>query len=58
MSGEPRLDIIETLEEDLEVPVIHAVPVRVWSIQRRLHVNQPVPGYGRLLFEMPPLVGE
>ena len=57
-SGWRVLDIIETLEEDLEVPVIHAVPVRVWSIQRRLHVNQPVPGYGRLLFEMPPLLGE
>lgn len=57
-SGWRVLDIIETLEEDLEVPVIHAVPARVWSIQRRLHVNQPVPGYGRLLFEMPPLVGE
>ena len=57
-SGWRVLDIIETLEEDLEVPVIHAVPVRVWSIQRRLHVNQPVPGYGRLLFEMPPLTSD
>jgi maleate cis-trans isomerase len=55
-SGWRVLDIIETLEDDLEVPVIHAVPARVWSIQRRLHVNQPVPGYGRLLFEMPPLL--
>jgi maleate isomerase len=52
-SGWRVLDIIETLEDDLEVPVIHAVPARVWAIQRRLHVNQPVPGYGRLLFEMP-----
>jgi maleate isomerase len=55
-SGWRVLDIIETLEDDLEVPVIHAVPARVWNIQRRLHVNQPVPGYGRLLFEMPPLM--
>ena len=52
-SGWRVLDIIDTLEEDLEVPVIHAVPARVWAIQRRLHVNQPVLGYGRLLEEMP-----
>jgi maleate cis-trans isomerase len=56
-SGWRVLDIIETLEEDLEVPVVHPVPARVWSIQRRLHVNQPVMGYGRLLEEMPPLNG-
>ena len=48
-SGWRVLDIVDTLEEDLEVPVIHAVPARVWAIQRRLHVNQPVLGYGRLL---------
>jgi len=52
-SGWRVLDIVDTLEEDLEVPVIHAVPARVWAIQRRLHVNQPVLGYGRLLEEMP-----
>jgi maleate isomerase len=52
-SGWRVLDIIDTLEEDLGVPVVHAVPARVWSIQRRLHVNQPVMGYGRLLEEMP-----
>jgi maleate isomerase len=52
-SGWRTLDIIHLLEEDLQVPVIHPVPARVWSIQKRLHVRQPVKGYGRLLEEMP-----
>ena len=47
------LDIIHLLEEDLQVPVIHPVPARVWSVQKRLHVRQPVKGFGRLLEEMP-----
>jgi maleate isomerase len=47
------LDIIHLLEEDLQVPVVHAVPARVWAVQKRLHVRQRVKGYGRLLEEMP-----
>jgi maleate isomerase len=47
------LDIIHLLEEDLQVPVVHPVPARVWSIQKRLHVRQPVKGFGRLLEQMP-----
>ena len=52
-SGWRTLDIIHLLEEDLQVPVVHPVPARVWAIQKRLHVRQPVKGYGRLLEEMP-----
>lgn len=52
-SGWRTLDIIHLLEEDLQVPVIHPVPARVWAIQKRLHVRQPVKGYGKLLEEMP-----
>jgi maleate isomerase len=52
-SGWRTLDIIGLLEQDLQVPVIHPVPARVWAIQKRLHVRQPVQGYGRLLEEMP-----
>jgi maleate cis-trans isomerase len=51
-SGWRVLEIIDTLEEDLGVPVIHPVPARCWEIQRRLVINQPVRGYGRLLAEM------
>jgi maleate isomerase len=47
------LDIIRLLEDDLQVPVIHPVPARVWAVQKRLHVRQPVQGFGRLLVEMP-----
>ena len=47
------LDIIHLLEEDLQVPVIHPVPARVWAVQKRLHVRQAMKGFGRLLEEMP-----
>ncbi len=47
------LDIIHLLEEDLQVPVVHAVPARVWAVQKRLHVRQATKGFGRLLEEMP-----
>jgi maleate cis-trans isomerase len=47
------LDIIRLLEEDLQVPVVHAVPARVWAVQKRLHVRQRIRGFGKLLEEMP-----
>jgi maleate cis-trans isomerase len=47
------LDIIRLLEEDLQVPVVHAVPARVWSVQKRLRVRQRKLGFGKLLEEMP-----
>jgi maleate isomerase len=52
-SGWRTLNIVATLEQDLQVPVVHAVPARVWAVQKRLHVKQPVRGYGHLLEEMP-----
>ena len=47
------LDIIEELEQDLGVPVIHPGVAQCWEIQRRLHVRQAQKGYGRLLAELP-----
>jgi len=47
------LDIIERLETELGVPVIHAVPVQCWDIQRHLDIHEPVQGFGRLIAEMP-----
>jgi maleate isomerase len=47
--------IVETLEQDLQVPVVHANIARAWELQKRLHVNQPLKGYGRLYAELPPL---
>ena len=52
-SGWRVLDIIEMLEQDLGVPVIHAVPARVWAVQKRFHIRQPVIGYGQLLETLP-----
>lgn len=47
------LEIIEPLEQDLGVPVVHHLTAQSWEIQRRLHVRQPVQDRGRLLREMP-----
>lgn len=47
------LEIVQILEDDLGVPVIHAGVAKAWEVMRRLHVRQPVVGFGRLLSEMP-----
>lgn len=53
-SGWRVREIVDMLEQDLGVPVIHPVATRCWEIQLRLHIRQPVPGFGRLLREMLP----
>jgi hypothetical protein len=40
-------------EQDLGLPVVHPVPARVWAIQDRLGINQPVMGAGQLLATLP-----
>lgn len=52
-SGWRTLDIVQTLEEDLGVPVVHPVTARVWEFQKRLSVHEPRDGYGVLLSELP-----
>jgi maleate isomerase len=52
-SGWRTLDIIALLEQDLQVPVVHPVPARVWEIQKRLNVREPRQGYGHLLAALP-----
>ena len=52
-SGAWRVVDAVPVEEDLGVPVVHAVAARVWYVQKRLHVRQPVQGAGRLLAELP-----
>jgi maleate isomerase len=47
------LDFIESIEQDCRLPVVHAVPAQCWDIQRHLGVRQKIPGFGRLLAEMP-----
>lgn len=48
-----RLKEIHVLEADLGVPVIHPVAARVWYVQKRMLIRQPVAGHGRLLETMP-----
>jgi maleate isomerase len=47
------LDIVDLLEQDLGVPVVHAGCAQVWTVQKKLHVRQPRQGLGRLLAELP-----
>ncbi len=51
-SGWRVLPVIDALEQDLGLPVVHPVPARCWEIQKRLQINQPVSGYGMLLQNM------
>jgi maleate cis-trans isomerase len=45
--------IVGILEQDLQVPVVHATICQAWEIQKRLRVRQPRQGYGRLLADLP-----
>jgi maleate isomerase len=47
------LDIVETLERDLQVPVLHPGVATAWEVMVRLKVREPKAGYGRLLSELP-----
>jgi maleate isomerase len=48
--------IVDVLEQDLQIPVVHATIARAWEIQKRLGVRQPVKGFGRLYAELPEMV--
>jgi hypothetical protein len=37
----------------LQVPVIYNLATKLWDVQKRFHVREPVKGYGRLLEELP-----
>jgi maleate isomerase len=52
------LNIIELMERDFGIPVVHHIPAQSWEIQRRMLVRHPFKGYGRLIGEMPELRGE
>ena len=52
-AGWHNLPIIELLERDLRTNVVSSIPAQVWATQKRLHLREPVKGYGRLLEEMP-----
>jgi maleate cis-trans isomerase len=52
-SGLDAVEIIQPLERDLGIPVVQPVAARIWEIQKRLHVHQPIKGYGTLLETLP-----
>ena len=47
------LEIIDKLEQTLGLPVVHPGPSRWWEILIRLGIDHRLPGYGKLLAEMP-----
>jgi maleate isomerase len=52
-SGMRALELVARLEQDLGVPVVQPIAARSWEIQRRLHIRQPIKGYGTLLETLP-----
>jgi maleate isomerase len=52
-SGWRTLEIIEILERDLGVPVVHPVCAKVWEVQKQLHIRERRQGYGVLLATLP-----
>ena len=47
------VEIIDRLEKDTGLTVVHAGAARAWETQLRLGLRHRIPGYGRLLAEMP-----
>ena len=47
------LGMVEEMEKDYRIPVIHHVPTQSWEIQRRLGFRRPSQGFGRLIWEFP-----
>jgi maleate cis-trans isomerase len=47
------LEMVETLENDLRIPVLHPGIATAWEIMMRLNVHAPRAGYGRLLADLP-----
>ena len=51
--GWQTVRVIELLEKDLRIPVVHATICEAWQIHKHLDVRETKPGYGRLLAELP-----
>jgi maleate cis-trans isomerase len=51
--GWQTVKVVELLERDLQVPVVHAQACNAWMIHKQLMVRETMPGYGRLLAELP-----
>ena len=51
--GWQTVRVVELLEKDLGIPVVHATICEAWQIHKHLDVRETKPGYGRLLTELP-----
>jgi maleate isomerase len=51
--GWQTVRVVELLEQDLGIPVVHATICQAWQIHKHLDVRETKPGYGRLLSELP-----
>ncbi len=47
------MEVAPLLEDELQVPVVHAQAVKIWSVLKHFHIHRPIAGYGRLLKELP-----
>jgi maleate cis-trans isomerase len=47
------LPLVAPLERELGVPMVQPIAARIWEIQKRLKVHEPIKGYGRLLETLP-----
>jgi len=52
-SGAWQVKDIVAVENDLGVPVVHPVAARVWYVQKKLRVKNPINGASRLLEQVP-----
>jgi maleate cis-trans isomerase len=52
-SGAWQVKDIVQVENDLGVPVVHPVAARVWYVQKKLQLKNPLKGASRLLEELP-----
>jgi maleate cis-trans isomerase len=52
-SGAWQVRDIVLVENDLGVPVVHPVAARVWYVEKKLRVRNPIKGASRLLEELP-----
>lgn len=51
--GWQTVRVVPLLEQDLQVPVVHATICQAWEIHRRLRVRETARDCGRLLAELP-----
>jgi maleate cis-trans isomerase len=47
------LEMLESMEEEFGIPIVHHIPAQSWEIQKRFGLKQTFPGYGKLIGEMP-----